>query len=262
MDKKSLEKCYHNVLIYVTKKCNLRCPRCFLSDLSKKIRSYSMTREQFIRIIQRLNEQGINVGWMHFTGGEPTLWPHLRWAIRYVKDNCNVKNIRVVTNAVDREVKDYGEADTVHISHYGALNRIDILRLRKQLGRKRCKIQYTVHLPWPYSINNPNALPANCGCVNLAFVGNKVYQCGLAAARETDDWVNVEEPFYKILLSKNPHIQNLCKICISNRKNKMLNMTGLTVELGIWDSPVSSLISFNSKAFWLRKIYNRLRSLR
>lgn len=258
MNKKQLEKSYRNVLIYVTKRCNLQCPRCFLSDLSKEIRNYSMTKEQFKKIIQRLNEQGIDVEWMHFTGGEPTLWPHLKWAIRYAKDNCNIKNVRIVTNAVDRNAEDYGDADTVHISHYGALNRIDILRLKRQLGRKRCKVQYTVHLPWPFPKNSPNPLPASCGCVNLAFVGDKVYQCGLAAARETGNWVDIGESFYEIFLERNPHLQDLCKTCISNRKNKMLNMTGLTAEFGIWDSSVGGFLGLNSKVVWLRKIYNYL----
>lgn len=256
MNKKALGRRYHNVLVYTTKICNLRCPRCFMDDLAKERLAYSMTKEQFARIIDRLNEQGIKVKWMCLSGGEPTLWPHLVWAIDYAKKNGTVRSIIVGTNGIGRKAKDYGNADVVCISHYGAINRYDILRLRKQLGRKRTRIQYVVHLPFPFpKASEEDSLPGDCGCINLAFVGDKLYPCGMAAARETGAGISVEEPFYEIFMGKNPNMQELCMSCLSNRKNKRLYMAGLTMEFGVWDSAICLIKGFDTKGLWLRKLY-------
>jgi hypothetical protein len=251
----NLKNQYRNALIYVTKRCNLRCPRCFLSDLKPEQRR-DMTWDEYVRIITRIQEQGVTLNLLHFTGGEPTLWPYLIDAIEYARQARIAKWIRVVTNAVDRNIKDYGNADIVHISHYGALNRADIVRLKQQ-GQWRVKVQYTVHLPWPFP-DNPNALPSDCGCINMAFLGDRVYPCGLAAARETDNYFSVEDDFYNTLVQQTPYYQSLCRSCVSNRKNKVHHMTGLTAEFGVWDSPISYLWDFKHKGLWLRKIYRRL----
>jgi len=248
---------YEAALVYVTLACNLRCPRCFLRDLPAERRAYSMTREQFERILARLKDQGVRLRVMHFTGGEPTLWPHLRWANRRVKEEGLAKCVRVVTNGVDRNADDYGEADIVHVSHYGAVNRADIARLKKQLGR-RLRVQYTVHLPWPYEGQPPaDVLPASCGCVNMAFLGDRVYRCGFGAARGAES-VSVEDNFYHLLVNGHPRDQGLCRTCLSNRKLKVQYMTDLTFEWGIWDSSIGRVWSLGTKAMWLRWLYRRI----
>lgn len=216
-----------------------------------------MTWAQYTRILGRLQEQEIKLNYLHFTGGEPTLWTPLKNAIRMAKDMHIAKRIRVITNGVNRNAEDYGQADIVHISHYGAINRQDICRLKKQLGRK-VKVQYTVHLPWPVP-RNKNALPAQCGCVNLAFVQDRVYPCGMTAARNVAP-ISVEEPFYQIFLSSNPMMQELCEICLTNRNNKQHYMTGLTAEFGVWDSAISHLWSFKTKGWLFRKLYRALKT--
>jgi nucleotidyltransferase/DNA polymerase involved in DNA repair len=95
----------------------------------------------------------------------------------------------------------------------------------------------------------------------MAFVGDKVYPCGLAAARETDNCYNVEEEFYDKLCSGDPQTQQLCRICLSNRKNKIEHQTGLTAEFGIYDSPISKIISFKNKGKGIRKIYRKIAAL-
>jgi len=252
----NLKRRYHNALVYVTKRCNLRCPRCFLSDLNAEQRHYEMTWIQYVRIIHRIKEQGLMLNVLHFTGGEPTLWPHLKEAIAYARQQRIARWIRVVTNGMDRTIEDYGQADIVHISHYGAINRQDILRLKQQ-GQWRVKVQYTVHLPWPFP-DNPDALPSDCGCINMAFLGDRVYPCGLAAARETETFYDVESNFYDLLVANTPCYQTLCRTCLSNRKNKQHHMTGMTAEFGVWDSPISYLWDFKTKGLWLRKLYRRL----
>lgn len=258
MDKRKLAKRYRNVLISTTKTCNLRCPRCYLRGLPASKKNYFMTQDQFFRVMLRLIEQNIPVDWMIFTGGEPTLWPHLRWAIDFAKQHLDCR-VRVITNAIDRNAEDYGDADVVAISHYGGLNRLDILRLRQQLGKKKVKVQSVVHLPWPFQKTTPNSIPALCGCTFLTFHGDKAYPCGSTGGQETDDGVSVEEDFYDIFMRGNPWMNDLCKKCLANRKNRKLNMTNLTLELGVWDSAVFGLWNFGFRALWLRRIYNYLR---
>lgn len=251
-----LKKCYENALVYTTKVCNLRCPRCFMDDIPKEKLSYVMTKEQFRRIIERLKEQKIVIRWMCLSGGECTLWPHLLWAIDYAKSSDHVKKIIVGTNALGRNAEDFGNADVVCITHYGAINRNDILRLKKQLTRKQFRLQYVCHLPLPFEYVPKGNLPADCGCINLSFVGDRVYPCGMSAAREQGQNVSVEEDFQRIYQNEDPRYQELCKSCLSNRKNKQPNMAGLTMEFGVWDSAFNFMWSFKSKAIWLRRIYN------
>lgn len=253
-----LAKSYRNVLISTTKTCNLRCPRCYLRGLTAEKKNYFMSRKQFVRIIERINEQRIPVDWMIFSGGEPTLWPHLVWAIDLAKAFIGCR-VRVITNAIDRQGSDYGDADVVAISHYGGINRLDILRLRKQLGKKRVKVQCIVHLPWPFKKTTPNSLPADCGCTLLTFHGDKAYPCGSTGGQETEDGVGVEENFYEIFLRGNPWMNELCKKCLANRNNRRLNMSNLTLEFGVWDSAVFSMWNFRFRALLLRRIYRYLK---
>lgn len=250
--KKKLAKCYQSALVFVTKRCNLGCPRCYLRRLSKEQCKYMMTREQFIRIIERLNEQNINIKWMLFSGGEPTLWPHLVWGIDLAKKSLGCK-VRVITNAIDRNAEDYGNADVVGISHYGGMNRLDIYRLRKQLGRKRVRVQSVVHIPWPKTAQN--SLPSECGCAHLTFCGDKVYPCGGTGGDETKEGISVEEPFYSHFIKRNPWMSEACNKCLGNRKNVRLSMPNLTMEIGVWDSAIFYMLDFKIKALWLRKIY-------
>lgn len=252
-----LSRCYSNALLYVTLACNLRCPRCFLHDVEAEKRRYMMTWEQYERILQRLCDQRIHLGTLHFTGGEPTLWPLLKRAIHRARERHIADTIRVVTNAVDRRAEDYGDADIIHVSDYGAVNRMDWRRLKIQAGR-RVKVQKTVHLPWPYQTVGQDNLPADCGCVNLAFLGDLVWPCGFAAARNAPGSLGVEENFYYRFVNGDPYRQELCRACLSNRKNKVEHMAPLTMEWGIWDSPIGGVLSWSGPAMWLRKIYRRM----
>jgi hypothetical protein len=219
-----------------------------------------MTWEQYYTIMGRLREQKIKLNIMYFTGGEPTLWPHLGAAVEMAKEMNIAKTLLVVTNAVDRDLIDYGPADVVRVSHYGAVNRLDILRLKRQARWRKTKVrvQYVVQMPWPFDFESENNLPADCGCINMAFLGDKVYPCGLAAAREQGDTLDVQDDFYEKLVAGDPYNQELCRGCLSNRRNKVDHMAGLTAEFGVWDSSVGMVCGLKNKALWLRKLYRKV----
>ena len=249
-----LDKAYRDALIYVTLACNLRCPRCFLHDLTAQTRAYMMTWEQYETILRRLREQSVHLRCLQLTGGEPTLWPHLKQAIARAKELGICDHVRVSTNAVDRNAGDYEGADSLCISHYGALNRHDILRLKRTF-RGKTRVICVDHLPWPFPEGpDPSTLPADCNCVLLTFLGDRVWPCGMAAARGTDGSFEVKENFFYRFLSGNPKSQSLCAECLSNRNYRAKHLDGLTVEMGVWDSDCVRIWGIKSKLLWLRRL--------
>jgi len=151
-----------------------------------------MTAQTFQRIIERVEAQNICEDEWVFTGGEPTLWADLSWATNTVKEYRPKAKLRVVTNGYGCHIEDYGCADVIQVSDYGAINRMDIYRLRKE-GRSRVKVQTAVH--WDWDVNHKSELPGSCGCTGLAFVGSEVWPCAMAAAARTPDHMDIEDDF-------------------------------------------------------------------
>jgi len=250
----SNEKAYHDALIYVTMVCNLRCPRCFLGDLPAEKRKCMMTWEQYETVLRRLREQSVHLRVLQFTGGEPTLWPLLKQAIRRAKELKICDHIRVSTNAVDRVAEDYEGADSIAVSHYGAVNRHDILRLKRTFPGKT-RILCVDHLPWPFPEGpDTSTVPADCNCVLLTFLGDRVWPCGFSAARGVEGSVSIQDNFYYQFVNGNPKVQTLCSQCLSNRNYRAKHLDGLTVEMGVWDSDLVRIWGIKSKLLWLRRI--------
>lgn len=216
-----------------------------------------MTQDEYERILQRLQDQVAGLNTLHFTGGEPTLWPHLRWAIDRAKEMKIANRIRVVTNAVDRTIDDYGQADYITVSDYGAQNRLDWLRL-KRTGSGRVHVLKTVHLNWPYIEIPENNLPAECGCVQFSFLGDRVWPCGFAVARNAQGSLHIDEPFYSRFVNGHPREQELCRTCLSNRKNKIPHMAPLTFEWSFWESDVGGTLSLRGPGMRIRSLYRKL----
>jgi len=213
------------VYIFTTFACSMRCPRCYQRKLPS---SEPMTPEAFQRIWERLAEQQCEVGEWVFTGGEPILWLNLIGAVKKAKQYPFGKSkVRIVSNGLNARIEDYGEADTIQITDYGAINRIDLYRLKT--ASRRVKIQNAIHWDW-----NPNEKgakgPGECGCTGLSFVGNKVWPCAMAAAAQTGTWRDIEKPFH----FPDPHHQDFCRYCLVNRKNRKAPKP--VVQIGIWES--------------------------
>jgi len=190
---------------------------------------------------------------LQFTGGEPTLWPFLKQAIARAKALKIADHIRVSTNGVDRVAEDYAGSDSIVISHYGALNRHDILRLKRTFtGQTR--IICVDHLPWPFP-EGPDAdsVPADCNCVLLTFLSDRVWPCGFAAARNAPGSVGVHDDFYHKFVASEPKSQPLCAQCLSNRNYRSKHLDGLTVEMGVWDSDFVRIWGIKSQLLWLRR---------
>lgn len=246
---------YAYAVIYTEFGCNLNCPKC-MRKIAVKKNPPALTMDEYIRIMDRWTAQ-TDAKIVVFTGGEPTLWPHLRKAIWYAKYRYHIPTVAVATNGLDRNAEDFGDADIVRVSNYGSINRTDMLRLKHQLGR-RFKITSSIQIPQPLPTYSAQAaLPARCGCVHCCFVKDKVYPCGGALGFNDDIAMSVEdnfiEQFEKTLYTKTFN-QDVCRNCYANMKVRRHHEPGPTFELNLWN--------YGTWIFGLKHHFTSLRILR
>lgn len=70
-----------NIQLEVTRRCNLRCKHCYLTDYSGK---GELTKEELFSLIDQASEMGVHE--IHITGGEPTVRKDLKDIIKYIYD--------------------------------------------------------------------------------------------------------------------------------------------------------------------------------
>ena len=87
----------NNVCLIPTYRCNAGCPFCYAKKF-KKIFSRDMSWSKFIDVVGVLRKNGINE--ISFLGGEPTLWPHIGKAVKFLK-NLNIQ-VNFFTNGIKR----------------------------------------------------------------------------------------------------------------------------------------------------------------
>lgn len=249
-------RCYESAGIMLTTACNLRCPRCSQGDKSQWHGSLPQTTmEQHNRILDRLAEQSVHLRMLFYTGGEPTLCPQLKEMISETKRRSAADRIVVVTNGVDRNIEDYGEADVVSISDYGAINRLDAQRLRKQGGR-RVVVHRVVHDPWPVEPDDSvDDIPADCRCVRLEFCGDRVWPCAMAEMGNAEGSLSVEENFWYRFVMGDPCRQAICHGCLANKRRAERRSRPVTFEWGVWGSPIGGTIVVPWRLNWLRRLY-------
>ena len=243
---------FSNAIVYVTLRCNLACPRCYLRHLPGTKHDTCMLPHQWQDILDSWERQDIHIHDLAITGGEPTLWPHLAWAIARAKSTGRVDRIRVVTNGVDRTANDYGDADAVQISHYGGINRYDIMRLKRELGR-RAIVRSVMHFPWPFDSVPEHNTPPDCGCISLAYRGPRVYPCALQAAIGAGNaGYAVTDRYYWALMNGSPYTA-LCRTCLNNRKNVPRESEGCFAEYSIIDSRHYRVLDLSLFGRWFRR---------
>lgn len=258
---KDLKQAYKYATVYPVKACTLSCPRCYWRHCGERWKDYKgMTADMFWSICASLLVRKIKLIEMTFSGGEPTLWPHLKEAMAHAKTLGITDRIRIVTNAVDRTEDDYIGADIVQISDYGALNRKEYYELSRSKNFKTIQNK-VIHLPWPFheweKCRNP--LPAECNCAMLAFCGDRVYPCGFGSTMDVGG-MSIEEDYYEKFINGDPYNSELCKKCLSNQRLRTSYAIPPTIELSVWDCSVGRKWHLRgTKGYHLRRIYNILR---
>ena len=243
-------KGYDNAAVFPTFQCTLACPDCS-AKAGKTNGSPVMTIDDIETIYRRLKEQNVRLKHLRFSGGEPTLWPHLKYAIQRAKELNITGKVIVFSNGLNRSADDYGMADLVRVTHYGAMNRRSILRLRKELGRK-LKVSWTVHIPYDVEIDAVGDLPAKCGSRSLCFAHGKVYPCCYTAVNGIGGF-EVKDNFYALCCNSRANEQEICRKCWANPSLFRQIATPLTAEIGIWESPYGGFLSLPWRFVWLRR---------
>ena len=244
---------YNRLLLRVTRRCNLCCPECKVKNFPP---SPDMTWKQLERFVTRSKELGRRYSSVIFTGGEPTLWGPLADATRFVKAMGVTEHVRVLTNGMKRglSIEDFGVADRIVFSDYGALNRHNYRILKKQ-DRRRVSKTRGVHLPLDIQ-EAENSLPAWCACVAVTISGDRVYPCTEAELHNVNG-CSVEDDFVAHLAKINPFQQELCRTCFTNLNNRADRSAPLVFEAFVWESPIGITWSLPWRLMWLRRLRSK-----
>ena len=255
MDEPARKKSYSSVQVYTTFRCTFTCARCsqrWHYDKELPTLSWAM----FALFVDRLRQEETSIRRFVFTGGEPTLWPHLRRAVDLVHGHG--WRAEITTNGFRAAAKDYGNADVVRISNYGGQNNLDQWRLRRDLGR-RCRIYHPVHIDYPLPDGGPACLPARCSCQGLALIGQRVYACPSRALRApaSDGVCFLEEGWLPEVGRRHSLSHSLCRICPGNQNNCEPFWPPLTLQAGLWLSNFGFMLSLPWQGRWLRQAWRR-----
>jgi molybdenum cofactor biosynthesis enzyme MoaA len=77
--KRAYSKRFHNIYLFITEKCQLRCGHCYMGERLE--RGLTMSYEQATNLIKYFHTLGAE--YLTLVGGEPTLHPHLREIVEY-----------------------------------------------------------------------------------------------------------------------------------------------------------------------------------
>ena len=242
---------YWRASIYTTMRCNLRCPRCLERGLEIQ-QQPDLTWDAYERFVRGLCIQSATIKWITFTGGEPTLWEPLLDALDFAR-RMGFKT-RVFSNGLHRSAADYGCADQVHITHYGSINGIDRLRLKRQLG-SRLKIVRTIQIDVPLPDGGDASLPARCACPGVVLCGERAYPCsGLAKLNDPSLGFDMAMPIWLYEIQKiDPRNSPTCRTCLANDKIRRRASPPLTLEGGLWESTRGFLWPMPWQFTWLRR---------
>ncbi len=84
--------------IFLTRKCNLKCPYCFADEfVNKENEEFSL--ENFKEAVDFIKTEGS--GRIGLIGGEPTIYSHFREAIEILNSDEKVKQIVIYTNGLN-----------------------------------------------------------------------------------------------------------------------------------------------------------------
>lgn len=89
---------FHNIFLYVTERCQLRCGHCYMGDRLE--RGSSLSLEEARWIIQSCRRLGAE--YITLLGGEPTLHPDLPAIVQWAKD-CGFSQIMIDSHGLRSE---------------------------------------------------------------------------------------------------------------------------------------------------------------
>lgn len=212
---------WRTIGIFPTGYCNLECQYC-CQEHTKPNYSH-MTKDTFENILKQIDDLHIDCQWIEYCGGEPTAWPHLKYALRLVKSR-GIKQ-RVFSNAYD-----YGLLDTA--LKEGLIQDLILCSqtvpeyITHDLKSKypdQVIVSHTIFKPLPkYAF--ANATPALCNCDRIYIMPDGTLNpCGNFYEHTARIFPDQERSFPLIgdwfgALRSFPHLtQDICSYCLGNR---------------------------------------------
>ena len=210
--------------IWVTSVCNLNCPYCIQRFTMDQNKGYQMQMDEVNYIVDSCKKRGLHFDMIEITGGEASLWPHIREGVDKFKEICD--EVTLATNGNNPElIKSLGLKTWIVSESQATPEQMDHYRdLRHKLT-----INAHTHKKMP---DKPfdNALPATC-CTRVSpwgepqatfeYIKGKVYQCPdcfahLEYVQETPEIVcDFEDDFVSKFMNKT-YDKEICKYCLGN----------------------------------------------
>jgi hypothetical protein len=189
-----------------------------------------MSIDEVKHIIQSSKDRGIHYGMIHYGGGEPTLWPHLKEATELFYNSGICNSITLISNGQnpDKIFEIQHMLDTYAISATQTTDEVcNLFRIKG----KNVRFNTDKHRSLP-QIPFEGVLPATC-CNTFDYLGNrtnqlhyvngKVYYCCWCLSLKyltpmTDDLVCDFDDNFVLHFENKKYDKEICRYCICNGK--------------------------------------------
>ncbi len=210
--------------LFVTSRCNMQCNECSVAGLRGRDPAYSMPMEEVALFVALTRRAGYRFRVIVLSGGEPTLWPHLRGACRFIRESGIANRIKILTNGSCAEAitPDLVEVvDDIVISVHNTHHRAEQIA-RKFPGTVRIADR-TTHYAQPTGPMD-GVLPAKCVCGFGYFLyASTVGLCPmqLTVMPITGAWPHImplRGRYLDELMNVDRYRQPACRVCVSNER--------------------------------------------
>ncbi len=216
------------LLIYVTSECNLSCKWCNQKYTMSQNEGYEMSMEEVHAIVESCKRRNIRFNYIELTGGEPTLWKHIREGVAAFRRISN--EVTLVTNGNNPELILSLDLRTWGVSASQATK----AQLEKYRNSTSGSIFYNAHSHKQTPDKPlPDTLPADCGVSYLphkriqqnsyTYIRGKVYYCCTAFPLSekvglTPDLVCDFEDNFIAKFADKTFNKSICSYCLCNKK--------------------------------------------
>jgi len=182
---------------------------------------YSLTLDALDHFIARCETLGVHFALAGFTGGEPTLWPHLAAGIERMSASPVFGKLRLNTNGANLSVLDTvaHHLTSVRLSVHAGNTDLTAKITAKDRARYKIKLWNRPHRAYAeHPI--PNSTPAKCSCPIPIYFDGRMYICPGALISQNDESASVDDDFAAHYISRQATRMNqpFCRQCISNAK--------------------------------------------
>jgi GT2 family glycosyltransferase/organic radical activating enzyme len=220
------------MVLWVTSRCNLHCPKCSQHPVMAAHQNYEMDLEELEHFIRSCQQRNLRFTFVELTGGEPTGWPLFELAVKRLVNSRITERVTFITNGSNPELA--VKVANHHNLHYVVSKTQATPRQITYHEKHGVGVLWNTepHKSCPSTVQQEN-LPANCsqrqardGQVvrELAYIQGKVWYCCTAKANMfrvgTEDstlFCDFNEDFDSFFKHRN-FDKPVCGVCLCNAK--------------------------------------------